>query len=182
MDGAAIAAVSHGVRMETAPPGGLLVATWRRVRGASARPRRLTATGPGGTVELARRPPCDIEHVRLDGELVIDRAALLAWTGGVTVAVERAGARRVLAGGAPLRLRCSGRGEVWIRCRDPVHRLDVDGSYALDGTHLLAHDAGLVPVVHTLGARRSLLLSGEGHVLELVGRGRVWFRTRVGSG
>lgn len=181
VDGAAIERLSDGVVVGRALEGGPVAAIDRRLRGGTARLRRLTAARPGQAVVLGPRGSGDVEHVPLDGEVVVDRASLLAVAGDVTLRPERAGVGRVLAGGAPVRLRCRGRGDLWLRSPDPIHRIDVDGTWCLHGAHLLAHDAGLCPVVHVLGGPRSLVLSGEGRVVELVGRGRLWYRTRVRS-
>lgn len=178
VDGRALRAFSPALRVEPVRTGAAQ-SLLRRAHGGSFRLRRLVATAPGQRVELRPTHGGDIEHIALDGELSIDRASLLAFTPGIEITSELAGPARVLTGGAPLRLQCTGRGELWLHCRDPVLCLEVDGTHVLHGAHLLAHDATLVPTVHVLGGARSLVASGEGRTLELLGRGRVWLRTRI---
>ena len=79
-------------------------------------------------------------------------------------------------------LRCHGQGELWLSSYGAIHAVDVQGTYTVDTSHIVAFEESLDFTVRKLGGLKSLFFSSEGLVCEFRGTGRLWFQTRnVGS-
>ena len=59
-----------------------------------------------------------------------------------------------------------------------IHEVDVQGSYVVDTSHIVAFDESLTFRVKSSGSMKSLFFSSEGLVCEFSGAGRVWVQTR----
>jgi uncharacterized protein (TIGR00266 family) len=120
-----------------------------------------------------------MEHIRLDDKAVmVQRGSFCASTPGITVDSKWGGAKSFFAGEGFIMLRCHGEGELWIASYGAIHCEQVNGTYIVDTTHIVAFDESLSYQTKPIGNLRSTLFSGEGLVCQFSGTGRVWFQTR----
>jgi uncharacterized protein (TIGR00266 family) len=167
------------LKLESGLKGGLFAAAKRALAGESFFVNTYTATADGQRLDLAPSAPGDVEHVRLDGNaLIVQRGSFLASTMGVTTDAKWTGAKGFFSGEGLIMLRCAGSGELWLSSYGAIAKVDVDGSYQVDTTHVVAFDEGLQWNVTKIGGMKSLFLSGEGLVVHFSGKGRVWYQTR----
>jgi uncharacterized protein (TIGR00266 family) len=175
----AMMGMSPALKLESNLKGGLFAAAKRALGGESVFLNTYTATADGQRLDLAPSTPGDIEHLRMTGNtLVVQRGSYLASTGDVKAEAKWAGARGFFSGEGLVMLKCSGTGDLWLSSYGAIARVDVDGTYQVDTTHLVAFDDGLQWNVVKAGGLKSLLLSGEGLVAQFTGKGRVWYQTR----
>lgn len=175
----AMMGMSPGLKMETNMKGGLLGAAKRALGGESVFLNTYTATSTGQRLDVAPASPGDMEHIALNGNAVmVQRGSYCACTPGITVDSKWGGAKSFFAGEGLIMLRCHGQGDLWIGSYGAIHCQQVDGTYVVDTTHIVAFDESLTYKVRSIGSLKSTLLSGEGRVCEFQGTGRVWFQTR----
>jgi uncharacterized protein (TIGR00266 family) len=171
------------IKLDSGLKGGLFAAAKRAMTGESVFLNTYTGTGDAQRLDLAPSAPGDIEHVVLNGNaLVVQRGSFLASSGTVTADAKWTGARGFFSGEGLLMLRCHGNGDLWMSSYGAIAKVDVDGSYQVDTTHVVAFDESLQWNVTKVGGLKSLFLSGEGLVVQFTGRGRVWFQTRSAPG
>lgn len=141
---------------------------------------RIEAPEAAGWVWLA--PPLSgrIKHVALRGETMLFSAgSYLASAGDIDVKVRWGGLRGVLAREGIFFIEASGVGDLWITSYGAIEELPCDGSLVVDGGHLVGFDASLALKIRSPGGGlMGLVLSGEGVVCELTGRGRVLIQSR----
>lgn len=167
------------LKLESGMKGGLFAAAKRALSGESFFVNTYTATADGQRLDLAPSAPGDVEHVKLDGNaLIVQRGAFLASTTGVSCDAKWTGAKGFFSGEGLIMLRCAGNGDLWLSSYGAIAKVDVDGSYQVDTTHVVAFDEGLQWNVTKVGGMKSLFLSGEGLVVQFTGKGRVWYQTR----
>lgn len=132
-----------------------------------------------GQLMLAPSMVGDIVHLGLDqAALMVQGRSYLASTPGVSVDVVWGGLSMLFSGEGAFFLRCHGTGDLLINAYGAIDRIEVDGSYIIDSGHLVAYQGDLRHSVRRAGGWKSTLLSGEGMVLELAGKGTVWVQTR----
>jgi uncharacterized protein (TIGR00266 family) len=175
----AMMGMSPGLKMDTNMKGGLLAAAKRAVSGESVFLNTYTATADGQRLDLAPSQPGDMVHVELDGNTVIVQAgSYCACTTGVEVDSKWGGWSSMKAGEGLVMLKCSGTGDLWMSSYGAIHCEQVNGTYVVDTSHVVAFDDSLTFTTRSIGGLKSLFLSGEGRVVEFTGQGRVWFQTR----
>ena len=169
------------LKLESGMKGGLFAAAKRALAGESFFVNTYTATGDGQRLDLAPSAPGDVEHVRLDGVngIIAQSGAFLASTTAVTTDAKWTGAKGFFSGESMVMLRIGGSGDVWLSSYCAIAKVDVDGSYQVDTSHVVAFDEGLQWNVTKVGGMKSLFLSGEGLVVQFTGKGRVWYQTRA---
>ena len=69
-------------------------------------------------------------------------------------------------------------GELLINSYGAIEKVEVDGKYIVDTGHLVAWEGDLDYTIRKAGGWKSTLLSGEGLVLEMEGKGTLWLQTR----
>jgi uncharacterized protein (TIGR00266 family) len=175
----AMMGMSPGLKMETNMKGGLLAAAKRAMGGESMFLNTYTATQDDQRLDLAPSQPGDMEHIHLDGSTVIvQRGSYCASTPGVGVDSKWGGWKSMRAGEGLMMLKCSGSGELWMSSYGAIHQVQVNGTYIVDTSHIVAFDESLSYTTRSIGSFKSLFFSGEGFVIEFSGTGRVWFPTR----
>jgi uncharacterized protein (TIGR00266 family) len=178
----AMMGMSPELKMETNMKGGLLGAAKRALGGESVFLNTYTATGDGQRLDIAPASPGDMRHVHLDGGAVmVQSGSYCACTPGVTVDSKWGGAKTFFAGEGLFMLKCSGTGELWMSSYGAIHEVDVEGSYIVDTTHIVAFEESLTFSIRKVGGMKSLFFSSEGLVCEFKGKGKVWFQTRSAS-
>ncbi|MCA9492305.1 MAG: TIGR00266 family protein [Myxococcales bacterium] len=167
------------LKLESSLKGGLMAAAKRALVGESLVLTTWTATGDGQRLDLAPGPPGDVVGIELDGgSIVLQKGAFLAATTGISLDVKWAGAKGFLSGESLLMIRATGVGQLFACSYGAIEQVDVNGSYEVDTTHVVAFDEGLTWDVVRVGGLKSTLLSQEGLVVRFGGQGRVWFQTR----
>jgi uncharacterized protein (TIGR00266 family) len=174
----AMMGMNAAVQMTTAA-GGLMAAARRALGGESVFLNTYTGTGPAQRLDLAPAAPGDIVHVQMDGRpLLIQRGMYLASSPGVEVTAQWGGAKGFFSGAGLVLLRATGVGDLFLSTYGAVELLDVDGAFVVDTMHVVAFDESLQWRINKVGGLKSLLLGGEGLVVDFDGKGRVWFQTR----
>lgn len=168
------------LKLESNLKGGLLAAAKRALTGESLILNTYTATGDGQRLDLAPSQPGDVEAVALTGGAVaVQQGSFLAATPGIELDAKWAGAKGFLSGEGLLMIRAHGTGTLWLSSYGAIAQVDVNGSYEVDTSHVVAFDETLQWTVTRSGGLKSVFLSGEGLVVRFTGRGRVWFQTRA---
>lgn len=168
------------IKLESNLKGGVFAAAKRALMGESLILNTYTATGDGQRLDLAPSQPGDVEAVEMTGNaVVVQQGSFLAATPGVELDAKWAGAKGFLSGESLIMIRAHGTGTLWMSSYGAIAKVDVNGQYEVDTSHVVAFDEGLTWNVTRSGGLKSLFLSGEGLVVRFSGRGRVWFQTRA---
>ncbi|WP_437894401.1 TIGR00266 family protein [Sorangium sp. So ce124] len=157
-----------------------LVALLRKLAGGETFFVSWIEAPEGGWVWLAPPLSGGIKHVRLQGEMLLFSAgSYLASAGDVDVKVRWGGLRAILAREGVFFIEASGVGDLWITSYGAIEELPCDGSLVVDSGHLVGFDASLALKIRSPGGGLTgLMVSGEGVVCELSGRGRVLIQSR----
>ena len=157
-----------------------LVALLRKLAGGETFFVNWIEAPEGGWVWLAPPLSGGIQHVRLQGETVLFGAgSYLASAGDVDVKVRWGGLRAILAREGVFFIEASGVGDLWITSYGAIEELPCDGSLVVDSGHLVGFDASLALKIRSPGGGlMGFMVSGEGVVCELSGRGRVLIQSR----
>jgi uncharacterized protein (TIGR00266 family) len=176
VESSAMATMTPNLKMKTKLKGGL----GRFVTGESIFTNEFTAQGADGEIGIAPSTPGDMEHVRLKGQtLYLQNSAFVAATPGVNVESKWQGlAKGFFSGESLFLIRCSGDGDLWFNTYGAMIPIDVNGTYVVDTSYMVAFTDGLQYQVGSVGGYKSLFLSGEGLVCRFTGQGRVWVQTR----
>lgn len=176
----AMMGMSVGLKMETNMKGGLMGGLSRMVGGESVFLNTYTADADDMRLDLAPSAPGDMEHIHLDDAAVmVQSGSYCACTPDITVDSKWGGAKSFFGGEGLIMLKCHGSGELWISSYGAIHCEQVNGTYIVDTSHIVAFDDSLTFQVKAIsGGMKSFFLSGEGRVCEFTGTGRVWFQTR----
>ncbi|WP_437586951.1 TIGR00266 family protein [Sorangium sp. So ce1000] len=158
----------------------LLIALLRKLAGGETFFVSRIEAPEGGWVWLAPPLSGHVRHVRLQGETALFSAgSYLASAGDVDVKVRWGGLRAVLAREGIFFIEASGVGDLWITSYGAIEELPCDGSLVVDSGHLVGFDASLTLKIRSPGGGLTgLMVSGEGVVCELSGRGRVLIQSR----
>ncbi len=122
----------------------------------------------------------DIEQVGLDKDrsITVQSTSFLGSGKDVSVAMVWGGWRMLFSGEGAFFLRCGGNGPLLINSYGAIEKVEVNGSYQVDGGHLVAFEGDLEYKIKRVGGWKATILSGEGIVLEFSGRGTLWLQTR----
>jgi uncharacterized protein (TIGR00266 family) len=133
----------------------------------------------GGEVVLAPKMSGAIIHHRIAGApLFVQSGSYLASSSGVDLELRWGGLRTLFGGEGLMLLACSGDGDVFVNSYGGIVEIPVEGSYTVDTGHLVCFEGTLDFSVKSVGGVKSFLFSGEGLVIELRGRGKVWIQSR----
>ena len=161
--------------------GGLLKGLGRAVLGGETFfTNTFTARGGAGHVVLAPSLCGDLLVHELAGEeLFIQGSSYVAAPDSVHLDTRWQGFRAFFSGESLFFLRASGRGPVLVNAFGAIEPFELDGELIVDTGHLVAFTGGIDYSIGT--AARGLIasfLSGEGLVLRMQGRGRLYLQTR----
>lgn len=176
VEGSAMAGMSANMKMKTKMKGGF----GRLLTGESLFINDFTADGGAGEISIAPGSPGDMDHVYLENEvLFLQNSAFVAASPGVVVESKWQGLVKGFFSGESLFLiRCSGKGDLWFNTFGAMIEIDVNGSYVVDTSYIVAFTEGLTYQVGAVGGYKSLFLSGEGLVCRFNGTGKLWIQTR----
>lgn len=142
---------------------------------------QFTATGAAGHVVLAPQLCGDLRvHELAPGEvLFIQGSSYVAAPDSVQLDTKFQGFKGLFSGESLFFLRASGAGSVLLNAFGAVEALDLDGELVVDTGHVVAFTSG---IDYTVGKASegwiASYLSGEGFVLHMRGRGRLYLQSR----
>jgi uncharacterized protein (TIGR00266 family) len=179
----AMASMSSTISLQTRWNGGFLRAVLRRVFGGESLFINEFSTASQGELVLSQPFPGDIECLDLrGGSLFLQPGAFLACDPQVSLGVGYAGLASFFAREGLFRLKVQGQGRVWFGAYGGILAKDIDGEYVVDSGHLVAYEPTIALRLGMAGSLFSSVLSGEGLILRMRGRGRIYLQTRSMSG
>ncbi len=141
---------------------------------------RFTAQGGPGHVNLAPQLCGDmIVHQVSGGQLFIQGSSYVSAPDSVAIDTQFQGFKGFFSGESLFFLAASGHGPVLLNAFGAIETLDLDGELIVDTGHLVAFTEGIQYTIEK--ASRGWIasyLSGEGLVLRMTGRGRLYLQSR----
>lgn len=185
-EASAMVSMTRGIDVQTnaghSAGGGFLGGLRRAVVGGESFFQNLyTARGNGESVTLAPRLCGSMVVHELDPsvDLLIQGSSYVASPDSVHIDTKFQGFKAFLSGESLFFLKASGRGPVLLNAFGAIETRELDGESILDTGHLVAFTSG---IEYTIGKASqgwiASYLSGEGLVLRLRGRGRLWIQSR----
>ncbi len=141
----------------------------------------FTAQGGPGEVSLAPSLCGDmVVHTLGSNEaLFIQGSSYVAAPDSVQLDTRWQGFRGLFSGEGLFFLKATGHGPVLVNAFGAIHVVDLDGELIVDTGHLVAFTEGLQYTVEKVSSGWiDSYLSGEGFVLRMRGRGRLYLQTR----
>ena len=139
------------------------------------------ATSPGAHVALAPQL-CGsmVVHALTPGEeLLIQGSSYVAAPDSVSIDTQFQGFKGFFSGESLFFLRAAGQGPVLLNAFGAIEALDLDGEVIVDTGHVVAFTGGIGYRIDKAAAGWiASYLSGEGLVLRLSGRGRLYVQSR----
>lgn len=177
--------MSSNIAVETqARPGkgGLLGSLKRSFLGGESFFTNLyTARGSLGQVSFAPGMCGDlvVHEVQPSETLLIQGSSYVCAPDSITIDTQFQGMKGFFSGESLFFLKATGVGPVLLNAFGAIETLDIDRELIVDTGHLVAFTSGIEYTVEKAGTGWiASYLSGEGLVLRLRGRGRVYLQTR----
>src|SRR5260221_8780901 len=186
-EASAMISMTSNIRVPATGPmsraaGGLLAGLKRAVLGGeSFFTNTFTAVGNAGHVTLAPALTGDmvVHQIGSGEELLIQGSSYVAAPDSVQIDTRWQGMKGFLSGETLFFLHASGKGPVLMNAFGAIEAIDLDGELIVDTGHLVAFTAGIQYRVTTASPGLiASFLSGEGFVLSVSGRGRLYLQTR----
>jgi len=182
----AMASMSPELDMKARLNGGLLRGLARKFLGGESmfiNEFRNSSKEPQNLI-LTSQTPGDVRAHRLQaGEsLCLEPGAYICSTPGIKLGVRWAGFTSFIAREGLFKLVLSGEGTFWYGGYGSFLEHDLNGEYIVDGGYLVAYDPSIKLKLQLASGIFGSLLSGEGFVSRLEGRGKVVLQTRSLSG
>lgn len=162
--------------------GGILGGLRRAVVGGESFFQNLyTARSDGAQVSLAPRlcGSMVVHELEPGVELFIQGSSYVAAPDSVEIDTKFQGFKAFLSGESLFFLKASGRGPVLMNAFGAIEARELSGELVLDTGHLVAFTSG---IEYSIGKASkgwiASYLSGEGLVLRLRGRGKLWIQSR----
>jgi uncharacterized protein (TIGR00266 family) len=185
----AMASMSSSIALATRFNGGFWRALLRRLFGGESLFINEFSLPPDAAGDkfaelvLTQPFPGDIECLPLRGtSLYLQPGAFLACDPGVDLGLGYAGLASFIAREGLFRLQVHGEGRVWFGAYGGIMTKDIDGEYIVDSGHLVAYEPTIALRLGMAGGIFSSIFSGEGLVLRLRGKGRIYLQSRSLSG
>lgn len=185
-EASAMVAMSSGIAVKTQGPGaqsgGMLTGFKRAfLGGESFFTNVFTAGTTAGHVSLAPKLCGDmvIHELSPNHQLFIQGSSYVSAPDSVQLDTQFQGLRLFFSGESLFFLAASGTGPVLLNAFGAIETIDIDGELIVDTGHLVAFTSGIQYHVSKAAAGWvSSFLSGEGLVLRMSGRGRVYVQSR----
>ena len=179
----AMAWMDSGLGVKARLLGGFLPALIRKVTGGESLFVGEYSSERGGEVTFSpSRPGMVVQRTLSGGTITLTAGSFLACTPGIRLSTKFGGLRSLFSGEGLFFIECSGNGELFFNSFGGIVEKDVDGSFVVDTSHVVAWDPGLTYSIRGMGGMKSTLLSGEGLVMEFSGRGKLYVQTRTLGG
>jgi uncharacterized protein (TIGR00266 family) len=177
----AMASMTANTAIKTRMNGGFIGGLLRRFFGGESMfvNEFSSADGEAAEVVLTQACPGDMQCVELHGnELFLTKGSFIAMGEGVKLGLRWAGFRSWFAGEGLFRLKVSGNGQVWMGGYGSTFEREVDGTYVVDSSHLLAYEPTVRLRIGLAGGIFSGFFGGEGFVSKMEGQGKVYLQSR----
>ncbi|MCH2107925.1 MAG: TIGR00266 family protein [Polyangiaceae bacterium] len=141
----------------------------------------FTAASSPGHVALAPKLCGSMVTVPLSGgqELFIQGSSYVAAPESISLDTKFQGMKGFFSGESLFFLKASGQGEVLVNAFGAIEEYELDGELVVDTGHLVAFSSGIeYSISKASHGWISSFLSGEGLVLRMVGRGKLYLQSR----
>jgi uncharacterized protein (TIGR00266 family) len=177
-----------GVEMETKKSGGGIFKSLKKMAfgGESFFLNTFTAGPSGGWVSVAPGSPGDISsyEVAPGREIFIQGGAYLGSTVNIKTDTKFQGMKGLFSGESMFFVRAFTEdeqpGKVWYNSFGAIKQIPVEPGQTItvDTGHVVAFEDTVQYTINKVGGMKSLLVGGEGLVMNFTGQGSVWIQTR----
>ncbi len=179
----AMAWMDSGLDVKARLLGGFLPALIRKLTGGeSLFVGEYTADREGSVTFSPSRPGMVVQRSLSGGSITLTAGSFMACTPGIELKTRFGGLRSLFSGEGLFFVECSGNGELFFNSFGGIVEKDVDGSFVVDTSHVVAWDPGLTYSIRGMGNIKSTFLSGEGLAMEFSGSGKLYLQTRTLGG
>ena len=179
----AMAWMDSGIDVKARLLGGFLPALIRKLTGGeSLFVGEYTADRQGSVTFSPSRPGMVVQRTLSGGSITLTAGSFMACTPGIELKTKFGGLRSLFSGEGLFFVECSGSGDLFFNSFGGIVEKDVDGSFVVDTSHVVAWDPGLTFSIRGMGGIKSTLLSGEGLAMEFSGTGKLYLQTRTLGG
>jgi uncharacterized protein (TIGR00266 family) len=161
--------------------GGFLKSMKRMLASESFFTNTFSATGENAEVSVAPALCGDMVNHVLDGQrsLMIQGGSYVASDARVDLDTQWQGFKSFLSGESMFFLSARGHGAVLLSAFGGIETVDLDGELIVDTGHLVAFEEGIEYTISKAGSGWvQAYFSGEGFVLRMRGRGKLYLQTR----
>ena len=181
-EASAMISMTRNVRVETSAraSGGILGGLKRAMLGGeSFFTNTFTATGERHVTRPARGGDMVVHELHPGEELFIQGTSYVATPDSVRLDTKWQGMKGFFSGESLFFLHATGQGQVLVNAFGSIETIDLDGELIVDTGHLVAFTGGISYQVTTASSGLiASYLSGEGFVLHVSGRGRLYLQSR----
>jgi len=179
-EGRAMSRMSGDMELRVKTQGGLLRSAARAALGRESFFMSEYSSDSGGFVTVVPGTPGAVIHREMKGEtLILTAGSFLASSASVDLKTKFGGIKSFFGGEGAFLLFAKGHGDLLFNAFGGIVERDLDGSLTVDSGHLVAWEPSLDYQIKSVGGLKQTLFSGEGLVMELKGRGKVWLQTRT---
>lgn len=183
-EGGAMAWMDSRMSVKARLLGGFLRAVIRKLTGGESLFVGEYTTDRGGEVVFSPASPGTIVQRTMRGQdsITLTAGSFFACTPGIELRTKFGGLQSIFSGEGLFFMECSGAGELFFNSFGSIVEKEVDGSFIVDTSHVVAWEPGLDYSIRGMGGLKSTLLSGEGLVMRFSGKGKLYLQSRTVSG
>jgi uncharacterized protein (TIGR00266 family) len=182
VEGGSMVSMSDGMRLETGATGGFWKSLGRSMFGGETFfQNTYQAPRQGGQLYVAPALPGDLLATDLAGEsMLVQSGSYVASGMDIDITTKWSGAKTFFASEGLIMLRAEGAGPLLLSSYGAIHALQLAAgeTHTVDTGHLVAFSEDVGFRVRSVGGVKSMLLSGEGLVVDLTGPGQVLLQSR----
>jgi uncharacterized protein (TIGR00266 family) len=179
-EGGSMTWMDTGVTIKARLLGGFLRALIRKLTGGESLFVGEYASDSGGEVVFSPASPGMVVQRTMAGDsITLTAGSFFACTPGIELRTRFGGLRSVFSGEGLFFMECSGTGELFFNSFGSIVEKEINGSFVVDTSHVVAWEPGLSYSIRGMGGIKSTLLSGEGLVMEFSGSGKLYLQTRT---
>jgi uncharacterized protein (TIGR00266 family) len=174
-------AMSPGLALVAKMRGGWLTSLLRKFLGEESFFLNEISNTTAAPLEFVCSPtsPGEVFYLAIqNNRFWLREGAYLCSRGDVGLRLRFAGLKSWIAREGLFRWELHGTGEVWISSYGGVVEQVLDGETLVDSGHVVAFTEDVKMNLQLIGSLWTSVTSGEGFVMRLSGRGRVWLQTR----
>lgn len=182
-EGGSMAWMDSGMQSRARLLGGFFAALIRKFTGGESLFVGEYSSDRGGEVAFSPANPGSVLHRTLQGDsIILTAGSFMACTPGITLSTKFGGLGALFSGEGLFFIECSGNGELFFNSYGSIIEKEIDGSFVVDTSHVVAWEPGLSFSIQGMGGLKSTLLSGEGLVMNFSGSGKIFLQTRTMEG
>ncbi len=182
-EGGSMAWMGPGIDVRARLMGGFLRALVRKLTGGESLFVGEYGSERGGEAAFSpSRPGMVVQRAMRGDSIILTAGSFMACTPGIDLRTMFGGLRSLFSGEGLFFIECSGNGELFFNSFGSIIEKDIDGSFIVDTSHVVAWEPGLSYSIRGMGGLKSTLLSGEGLVMEFSGAGKIYLQTRTMGG